>query len=127
MAAAVLLLNLRCPCPTLLFLQNKLFQSKFIAVISPGASRFVQMQARGWLRMCGGCGPCHACLQLMVQPCLLAGFQSGHHACCTFPCHLQWTLLNSGVSLVGYYFAGNCGSSPGTSLAHSIWGCRVLD
>ncbi|EFN51657.1 hypothetical protein CHLNCDRAFT_59145 [Chlorella variabilis] len=42
------------------FYGNKLFQSQFIAVISPGASRFVSM---------------------------------------------QWTLLNSGVSLCGYYAA----------------------
>ncbi|PSC68539.1 proton phosphate symporter [Micractinium conductrix] len=42
------------------FYGNKLFQSKFIAIISPGASRYVQM---------------------------------------------QWTLLNSGVALTGYYFA----------------------
>ncbi|KAL4458363.1 hypothetical protein ABPG75_013228 [Micractinium tetrahymenae] len=42
------------------FYGNKLFQSQFIAVISPGASRFVQV---------------------------------------------QWTLLNSGIALLGYYCA----------------------
>lgn len=42
------------------FYGNKLFQSQFIAVISPGASRYVQM---------------------------------------------QWTLLNSGIALLGYYCA----------------------
>ncbi len=43
------------PLRFMLFLQNKLFQSKFIAVISPGASRFKQMQARLRLRACHPC------------------------------------------------------------------------